>query len=207
MTEPQIFTDDLPSDLVDIYLEGSLLAVDTEAMGLNPHRDRLCLIQMCDRAGLVSLVRLSRPVKAAPQLQRLLEAPHLHKIFHYARFDVAMLLHYLGIRVQPIICTKVASKLARTYSPRHGLKELVYELVGVELDKSAQSSDWGAVLELTDAQLHYAANDARYLIPAWDRLEVMLKREERFALAERCFAFLDAQVQLDLLGYGAVFEH
>jgi ribonuclease D len=209
MTEAhvQIFTDDLTADLVDTYLESDLLAVDTEAMGLLPHRDRLCLVQLCDRAGQVSLVRLSHGVRQAPQLARLLEADAPAKVFHYARFDVAMLRHHLGIAVQPIICTKVASKLARTYTQSHGLKSLVAELLGVELDKGAQSSDWGAVFDLSEEQLRYAANDVRYLIPACDRLLAMLEREGRLELARRCFAFLETHVQLDLLGYSAVFEH
>jgi ribonuclease D len=204
---PVIITDDLGADLADVYLQSDVLAVDTEAMGLLPQRDRLCLVQMCNRDGTVSLVRLSQGLKEAPQLKRVLEAPQVGKVFHYARFDVAMLRHHLGIQVRPILCTKVASKLARTYSPRHGLKDLIGELLGVELDKSAQSSDWGAVFELNEGQLRYAANDVRYLIPAWDRLHAMLRREGREGLAERCFAHLETQVQLDLLGYTAVFEH
>lgn len=205
--EAQIFTDDLSSDVVDAYLASDALAVDTEAMGLLPHRDRLCLIQLCDRSGLVSLVRISKACTFSPNLKHLFEAPQVLKLFHYARFDVAMLRHHLDIFVSPIVCTKVASKLARTYSPRHGLKDLVFETLGVELDKSAQSSDWGAVFELSEAQLLYAANDVRYLIPAWDKLAIMLKREGRYALAERCFAHLSTQVELDLLSYSAIFEH
>jgi ribonuclease D len=205
--QAQIFTDDLSPEVAGTYLHSGLLAVDSEAMGLLPHRDRLCLVQLCDEAGLVSLVRLSTGLTRAPQLQKLLEAPAVIKLFHYARFDVAMLRYHLGIRVQPIVCTKVASKLARTYSPRHGLKDLILETVGVELDKSAQSSDWGAVLELSEEQLRYAANDVRYLIPAWRKLETMLRREGRFELARRCFAHLETQVDLDLLGYSGVFEH
>jgi ribonuclease D len=176
-------------------------------MGLLPHRDRLCLIQLCDRSGLVSLVRISQTCTSSPNLKHLFEAPQVQKLFHYARFDVAMLRYHLGIYVNPIICTKVASKLARTYSPRHGLKDLIAETLGVELDKSAQSSDWGAVFALSDAQLRYAANDVRYLIGAWDKLLAMLKREGRDELAKRCFAYLPTQVELDLLNYSGIFEH
>lgn len=206
-SEPTIFTNDLDDDRVETYLTGELLAVDTEAMGLLPHRDRLCLVQLCDREGRVSLIRLSQGLKSAPGLQRVMEAASVTKIFHYARFDVAMMRYHLGIYVGPIVCTKVASKLARTYSPRHGLKDLIQESLGVELDKGAQSSDWGAVFELSEQQLRYAANDVRYLIPAWDRLLTMLRREGRFELAQRCFDHLETQVSLDLLGYTAVFEH
>ncbi|AGY58766.1 3'-5' exonuclease [Gloeobacter kilaueensis] len=202
-----IFSDDLSESVAEVYLTSEHLAVDTEAMGLLPQRDRLCLVQLCDSTGLVSVVRIPQGLKQAPQLKRVLEASGPVKLFHYARFDVAMLRYHLGIYVQPIVCTKVASKLARTYSPRHGLKDLIAETVGVELDKSAQSSDWGAVLELTDEQLRYAANDVRYLIPAWHKLESMLRREGRLDLALRCFAFLPTQVELDLLGYLSIFEH
>jgi ribonuclease D len=205
--EAQIFTDDLSDDTLKAYLTSDSLAVDTEAMGLLPNRDRLCLIQLCDRSGLVSLVRIRQSCKNAPNLKYLFESSQVQKLFHYARFDVAMLRHHLGIYVNPIVCTKVASKLARTYSPRHGLKDLIYETLGVELDKSAQSSDWGAVFELSDAQLRYAANDVRYLIAAWDKLSIMLKREGRYELALRCFAHLPTQVELDLLNYSAIFEH
>lgn len=205
--EAHIFTDDLSDEMLKLYLASDALAVDTEAMGLLPHRDRLCLIQLCDRSGLVSLVRISQFCTNSSNLKHLFEAPQVQKLFHYARFDVAMLRHHLDIYVNPIVCTKVASKLARTYSPRHGLKDLIYETLGVELDKSAQSSDWGAVFELSDAQLRYAANDVRYLISAWDKLSTMLKREGRYELALRCFAHLPTQVELDLLNYSAIFEH
>jgi ribonuclease D len=205
--EAEIFTDDLSDDMLKAYLASDALAVDTEAMGLLPHRDRLCLIQLCDRSGRVSLVRITQTCTSSPNLKHLFEAPQVQKLFHYARFDVAMLRHHLGIYVNPIICTKIASKLARTYTPRHGLKDLIAETLGVELDKSAQSSDWGAVFELSDAQLRYAANDVRYLIGAWDKLLAMLRREDREGLAQRCFAHLPTQVELDLLHYSAIFEH
>ena len=136
-----------------------------------------------------------------------MEAPSVEKVFHFARFDVAALASGLGISVLPIFCTKVASRLARTYSPRHGLKEVVMELVGVELDKQAQSSDWGRVEELSDVQLAYAANDARYLLPARQRLEMMLRREGRWEIAQRCFSCIPVIAELDRLRFTQIFEH
>ena len=156
------------------YLGMSALAVDTEAMGLIHGRDRLCLVQIADADDRVCCVRIGLGQTSAPNLQRLLEAASVEKVFHFARFDVAALASGLGIAVSPIFCTKVGSRLGRTYTPRHGLKDLVMELVGVELDKGAQSSDWGRVDELSDAQLAYAANDVRYLLPARQKLEAML---------------------------------
>jgi ribonuclease D len=183
------------------------LAVDTEAMGLVHGRDRLCLVQICDDQDNVCCIRIARGQTEAPLLKQLMEAPAIEKVFHFARFDVAALAEGLGIAVAPLFCTKVASRLARTYSPRHGLKEVVQELVGVELDKQAQSSDWGRVEELSDSQLAYAANDVRYLLPARDRLHLMLVREERLALAERCFACIPVFSDLDRGQYGQIFEH
>jgi len=143
----------------------------------------------------------------APRLQALMENGAIEKVFHFARFDVAALAENLGITVAPIFCTKVASRLARTYSPRHGLKEVVQELVGVELDKQAQSSDWGRVEDLSEAQLAYAAGDVRYLLPARDQLEVMLKREGRWELAQRCFGCLPVMAELDRQRFHLLFEH
>jgi len=189
------------------YQAGPYLAVDTETMGLIPRRDRLCLVQLCDAAGRVSLIRLGQGVAAAPNLAVLLEDPRVLKIFHFARFDVGMLAYHLGIHTQPVFCTKIASKLARTYTPRHGLKDVVQELVGVELDKTAQSSDWGAVHQLSETQLRYASNDVRYLIPVHLKLTEMLAREGRLDLAQRCFAHLPTVVALDQFGYDDVFSH
>ena len=185
----------------------SALAVDTEAMGLVHGRDRLCLVQISDEHDNVCCIRILRGQTAAPLLQQLMEAPGIEKVFHFARFDVAALGEGLGIAVQPLFCTKVASRLARTYTNRHGLKEVVNELCGVELDKGAQSSDWGRVEELSDAQLAYAANDVRYLLAARMRLIEMLKREERMELAERCFACIPVIAELDRGRFGAIFEH
>ncbi|WP_287130019.1 ribonuclease H-like domain-containing protein [Candidatus Cyanaurora vandensis] len=203
----QVFDNDLSLVALQTYQDCGVLAVDTETMGLVPRRDRLCLVQVGDEQGRVSLIRLAQGMTAAPHLQTLLEAADLVKIFHYARFDVGMLRYHLGIETRAVFCTKIASKLARTYSPRHGLKEVVQELVGVELDKTAQSSDWGAVGELSESQLRYAGNDVRYLIPAYLKLKQMLHREGRLALAERCFNHLSTLVELDLLGYDDVFSH
>ena len=198
---------DLSQDLLNRYRQGTAIAVDTETMGLLPSRDRLCLVQLCDEAGYVTVVRIQRGQSQAPNLQQLLEMSDIEKIFHFARFDVAMLQHCLGITTQPIFCTKIASKLARTYTSSHGLKGLVLELEGVELDKRAQSSDWGNAANLSDEQLSYAANDVRYLISLKQTLTQMLQREERWQLAEACFAAIPVFVALDLLQYSQIFEH
>jgi len=203
----QICDQDLPPDRLDTYWQAEAIAVDTETMGLLPQRDRLCLVQLCDPDDRVSVLRIARGQTAAPRLKQLLEAPHIPKIFHFARFDLAMLRYHLDIWVAPVFCTKLASKLARTYAPRHGLKDLVQDITGVELDKSSQSSDWGNAANLSEAQLRYAANDVRYLIPVRQQLIAMLQREARWDLAEQCFACLPTIVSLDLLQYGNVFEH
>lgn len=203
----QAFDRDLDDATLQRYLNANTLAVDTEAMGLLPQRDRLCLVQLCDPEGLVSVVRIEKGQTEAPHLKQLLESLSTLKIFHFARFDVTMLDYHLGIRTKPIFCTKIASKLARTYTSSHGLKSLVAELEGVELDKRAQSSDWGNAANLSDEQLCYAANDVRYLIPMQEKLTTMLQREERWELAQRCFACLPVFVELDLLQYPNVFEH
>jgi ribonuclease D len=202
-----VFDGDLDAEWHDLYGRATQLAVDTEAMGLVHGRDRLCLVQLCDQADHVCCVRLARGQKGAPRLQQLLEDPAIEKVFHFARFDVAALAENLGIAVAPVFCTKIASRLARTYSPRHGLKEVIQELVGVELDKKAQSSDWGRVEELNEAQLAYAAGDVRWLLPARERLERMLRREDRWDLAVRCFACIPVFADLDRQRYGTVFEH
>ncbi|MGD1855859.1 MAG: ribonuclease H-like domain-containing protein [Leptolyngbyaceae cyanobacterium] len=198
---------DIPQSLLDRYLASDAIAVDTETMGLNPLRDRLCLVQLCDAEGYSSAVRIERGQSAAPNLQQLLEIPSILKIFHFARFDLATLKHHLAIDVTPVFCTKIASKLARTYSPRHGLKELVKEIVGIELDKTAQSSDWGDVYDLSDEQLAYATNDVRYLHKLSKHLTLMLQRESRWHLAEDCFQCLPTFISLDLLQYQNIFEH
>ncbi len=203
----QVCEGDLSSELLQEYLKADCLAMDTETMGLIPQRDRLCLVQICDRQGLVTAIRIKKGQTAAPNLQQLLEAKSILKIFHYARFDVAILKYTFGVETTPIFCTKVASKLARTYTQSHGLKSLVQDLQGVELDKKAQNSDWGSVDSLTPEQLAYAANDVLYLIPIKEKLEEMLKREGRWELAQRCFQVIPVLAELDLLLYSNVFEH
>ncbi|NJK37849.1 MAG: ribonuclease D [Oscillatoriales cyanobacterium RM2_1_1] len=198
---------DLPEDLLSDYLTAEALAVDTETMGLMPWRDRLCLVQLCDPRGQVSAIRIPRGQRQAPNLKKLLEAPGILKVFHFARFDLATLKYGLNIAVNPVFCTKIASKLVRTYTGKHGLKDLVQELEGVELDKTSQSSDWGNIGNLSEEQLNYAANDVRYLLKAQQKLAAMLEREERLELAQQCFGCLPTLVTLDLLQFKDVFEH
>jgi ribonuclease D len=203
----QVCDRDLSLDLLARYLAADAIAVDTETMGLIPHRDRLCLVQLCDPAGFVSAIRIAKGQTEAPALKQLLESATTQKVFHFARFDVAQLRNTLAIQTRPIFCTKIASKLARTYTSSHGLKALVQELEQVELDKSAQSSDWGNAANLSDEQLSYAANDVRYLLSLRDKLTQMLQREERWQLAQRCFETLPLFCDLDLLFYQGIFEH
>ncbi|MBI4533187.1 MAG: ribonuclease D [Candidatus Melainabacteria bacterium] len=186
------------------YLTKDIVAVDTETRGLNIPRDRLCLVQIGDDEGVVSLVRYSS--REAPHLKQLLEAPSLTKLFHFARFDIAVLKYYLDINVRPIFCTKVASRLVRTYSDRHSLKDLCRELLGFDMDKGDQMSDW-AREDLTESQLEYAANDVRVLIPIYRHVKALLQREGRMSLAERLFQFLPTISELDLGGWKDVFEH
>ncbi len=192
-------------DLPDGLDFGGAVAVDTETMGLNPHRDRLCLVQLSAGDGVAHLVQIVPPRLGGrgtdcPNLRRLLADTGVVKLMHFARFDVAILQHTLGITVAPVRCTKIAAKLTRTFTDRHGLKELCRELLGVELNKQQQTSDWGAA-ELSAEQLSYAASDVLYLHALWQRLEALLVRENRLGLAEACFAFLPARAELDLLGY------
>ena len=183
------------------------IAIDTETLGLNPHRDRLCLVQLSEGDGTAALVQIDRDGEA-PELKRLLADESVLKIFHYARFDVAVLKHYLGVNTAPIYCTKIASKLARTYTDRHGLKDLCRELLGIELSKQQQSSDWGAA-ELSPDQLNYAASDVLYLHALKERLDGMLQREGREHLARACFSFLPIRAELDLKGWDEmdIFAH
>ncbi len=202
-----VFDGDLDEDYAEKFSMSSALGIDTEAMGLIHGRDRLCLVQICDESDNVACVRIGLNQVSAPRLKALMEAPSIEKVFHYARFDIAALASGLDIAVKPIFCTKIASKIGRTYSPRHGLKEVILELVGIELDKQAQSSDWGRADQLSDAQLAYAANDARFLLKAKDELEKMLKREGRWDLAQRCFSCVSVIAELDRLRFNQVFEH
>jgi len=203
----QVSDQDLSDAALSQYLESNAIAVDTETMGLLPQRDRLCLVQLCNLEGNVTAIRIIKGQHSAPNLKKLLEATHILKVFHFARFDIATLRHNLEIRVQPVFCTKVASKLARTYTNRHGLKDVVSELEQVELDKSAQSSDWGNATNLSMTQLNYAANDVRYLLSVQRKLQEMLQREERWELAQECFQALPTIVSLDLLQFKDLFEH
>ena len=202
-----VFDGDLDQNWSQRYSQAKALAVDTEAMGLIHGRDRLCLVQICDDQDQVACVRIALGQTGAPRLTAWMESEGIEKVFHFARFDVAALATGLGISVNPLFCTKVGSRLARTYTPRHGLKDLVMELVGVELDKQAQSSDWGRVDQLSDRQLAYAANDARYLLPARDQLEMMLRREGRWELAKRCFSCVSVMSDLDRFRFVNIFEH
>jgi len=207
LSEFQVCDRDLSDAFLQDYLTADRLAIDTETMGLKPHRDRLCLVQICNPEGQVTVVRIARGQMDAPNLKQLMESENALKVFHFARFDIATLLHHLDIETMPIFCTKIASKLIRTYSPRHGLKELVRELVGEELDKSAQSSDWGNAENLTTEQLNYASNDVRYLLAAQATLVQMLEREDRLELAMACFQCLPTLVTLDLMHFDNIFEH
>lgn len=196
-----LYDGDLPDglDLKAIARDGCV-AIDTETMGLNPHRDRLCLVQISAGDGNAHLVQLRQGEYDAPNLKRLMTDPDVTKLFHFARFDVAVMQQYLGIVCQPIYCTKIASKLVRTFTDRHGLKDLCRDLLGVEMSKQQQSSDWGAP-ELTVDQMKYAASDVLHLHDLKAKLDVMLAREGRTHLAEACFRFLPARGELDLGGW------
>jgi ribonuclease D len=200
----KVYKGDLPAH-VEL---GPLVAVDTEAMGLNPRRDNLCLVQLSGGDGNAHLVQLDRTSFSAPRLKSLMEAPDVTKIFHYARFDVAMLRQYLGADVGPLYCTKIASRLARTYTDKHGLKDIVKEMLGIDLSKQQQSSDWGSPI-LSDAQKQYAALDVIYLHEIKARFDQILLREGRMELAKACFEFVPVRARLDLAGWNEedVFAH
>jgi ribonuclease D len=195
---------DLPNGL-DL---GKIVAVDTETLGLNPGRDRLCLVQLSSGDGSAHLVQFARDGYQAPNLKRLLADPDVLKLYHFARFDLATCRRYLGVMGGPVYCTRTASKLARTYTDKHGLKDLVKELLDIDLSKQQQSSDWGAET-LTEQQLAYAANDVAFLHRLKDSLDAMLRREGRMELAQACFGFLPARAELDLAGWaeGDIFAH
>jgi ribonuclease D len=200
-------------DLPEGLSLGPVVAVDTETMGLNPHRDRLCLVQLSAGNGHAHLVQLVPESLGGrgydcPRLARMMADPDVIKLMHFARFDVAVLQHALGITVEPVRCTKIAAKLTRTFTDRHGLKDLCKELLGVDLSKQQQTSDWGSV-ELSAEQLAYAASDVLHLHALWARLETLLIRENRLDLALACFGFLPTRCRLDLLGYDQpdIFAH
>ncbi|MFN0115386.1 MAG: ribonuclease D [Paracoccaceae bacterium] len=196
---------DLPSGL-DL---GRVVAIDTETMGLDPRRDRLCLVQLSAGDGDAHLVRIAKGQTRAPNLERLLADPATLKLFHFARFDIAALKGAFGVLTQPVWCTKIASKLVRTFTDRHGLKYLLQDLLGVDISKQQQTSDWGAA-DLTEAQAEYAASDVLYLHRLKAELESRLDREGRTDIAEACFRFLPVRAELDLLGWGDetdIFRH
>ena len=203
----QIYDCDLDNVALERYLAADAVAIDTETMGLVLGRDRLCLVQLCDAQDYVTAIRIEKGQTTASNLTKLLQAPDVTKVFHFARFDVAQFLYTFGVETTPIFCTKIASKLARTYTSNHGLKSLVGELMGIELDKKAQSSDWGNIDSLSEEQLSYAANDVRYLLPVREKLIAMLKREERWELVQQCFQVLPVLINLDILQYSDIFQH
>ena len=199
-----IHQDDLPAE-IDL---GDVVAIDTETMGLNPHRDRLCLVQLSGGDGDAHLVKIAKPQMPSPNLASLLANPQVTKLFHFARFDIASLSHGIGPLSGPVYCTKIASRLVRTYTDRHGLKNLLQELLNEDISKQQQSSDWGADT-LTKAQIDYAASDVLHLHKLRDKLDVMLAREGRDELAQACFRFLPTRALLDLEGWPEtdIFAH
>ncbi len=212
--KPEILKGDLSPELLEAYLASPDLAVDTETMGLQTLRDRLCVVQMCDRKGRSSLVQITRetldparpPATRAPRLKKLFEDERVLKVFHFARFDVAALHHWLGITVRPIYCTRTVSKLIRTYTDRHGLKDNLLQFLDVEMDKTQRHSDWSSPV-LSAEQVRYAISDVTLLLPLKDKLDEVLKREERRDLAEACFKVIPVMAKLDVLGYVNLFEH
>lgn len=199
-----LYQNDLPDDL-DL---GPIVAIDCETMGLNPHRDRLCVIQMSGGDGNAHLVQVAKGQTEAPNLCRMLEDPNVLKLFHFGRFDIAAMYHAFGALAAPVYCTKIASKLIRTYTDRHGLKNLLQEMLGVDISKQQQMSDWGAET-LTNAQLDYAASDVLHLHRLRDALNLRLEREGRVEMAQACFDFLPMRAQLDLAGWPEqdIFSH
>jgi ribonuclease D len=195
-------------DLPDLSRYGDSVAIDTETMGLEPHRDRLCVVQLSPGDGSADVVQIPAGGAPAPHLVQLLSDPRVLKIFHFARFDIAVLYKHFGVMPEPVYCTKIASRLTRTYTDKHGLKDLVRELLGVELSKQQQSSDWGSE-ELSEAQVAYAAADVLHLHALKQKLDVLLAREHRTDLAGACFGFLPHRARLDLAGWAAedIFAH
>jgi len=195
-------------DLPDLSAYKGAVAIDTETLGLDPHRDRLCVVQLSPGDGSADVVQIAAGQRKAPNIERLLADKSIIKIFHFARFDLATMANSFGVMAEPVYCTKIASRLARTYTDKHGLKDLVRELLGVDLSKQQQSSDWGAD-ELSDAQVSYAATDVLHLHALKEKLDSMLAREGRAELAAACFRFLPDRVRLDLAGWAAedIFSH
>jgi ribonuclease D len=195
-------------DLPDLSRFGGVVAIDTETLGLNPQRDRLCVVQLSAGDGSADIVQMPRGDTEAPNLVKLLTDSNRLKLFHFARFDLAVLANAFGVMPSPVYCTKIASRIARTYTDKHGLKDLVKEVLGQEVSKQQQSSDWGAEA-LTEAQIAYAASDVLYLHALREKLDEMLRREGRAELAEACFRFLPHRAQLDLAGFAEqdLFAH
>ena len=212
--QPEIARGDLSEELLQAYLTGPELAVDTETMGLQTLRDRLCVVQLYDRKGRASLVQIPResldparpPATRAPRLKTLFEDPRVLKVFHFARFDVAALRYWLGIEVAPLYCTRTVSKLVRTYTDRHGLKDNLLEFLDVEMDKAARHTAWSNPL-LTPEQVRYAISDVTLLLALKDCLHELLVREQREELAEECFRAIPTFAKLDILGFQSLFEH
>ncbi len=195
-------------DLPDLSAYKDAVAIDTEAMGLDPHRDRLCVVQLSPGDGSADVVQIAAGQSHAPNIERLLADKSVLKIFHYARFDIGLMAHSFGVMAEPVYCTKIASRLARTYTDKHGLKDLAREVLGIDLSKQQQLTDWGAD-DLSDAQVAYAATDVLHLHALRARLDAMLAREGRAALAEACFRFLPDRARLDLAGWPGqdIFSH
>jgi ribonuclease D len=204
MTTIRLHQNDLPDDVS----YGDSVAIDTETLGLLPHRDRLCVVQLSGGDGAADVVQIAAGQRRAPNIERLLADPKVTKLFHYARFDIAVLFNTFSVMASPVYCTKIASKLVRTYTDRHGLKDLARELLSVDMSKQQQSSDWGAAV-LSEAQLAYAASDVLHLHALRSRLDAMLIRENRLEIAQECFRFLPARARLDLLGWAEtdIFSH
>jgi ribonuclease D len=204
MTTIRLHQNDLPDDVS----YGDSVAIDTETLGLLPHRDRLCVVQLSGGDGAADVVQIAAGQRRAPNIERLLADPKVTKLFHYARFDIAVLFNTFSVMASPVYCTKIASKLVRTYTDRHGLKDLARELLSVDMSKQQQSSDWGAAV-LSEAQLAYAASDVLHLHALRSRLDAMLIRENRLQIAQECFRFLPARARLDLLGWAEtdIFSH
>ena len=188
------------NDLPDGLKLGPVVAIDCETMGLNPHRDRLCVVQLSDGDGNAHIIQIAKGQTEAPNLCRLLRDPEVLKLFHFGRFDIAAMMNAFGALTAPVYCTKIASRLVRTYTDRHGLAKLLQELLAIDISKQQQSSDWGAA-KLTNAQLDYAASDVLYLHQLRDKLNAMLEREGRMEIAQACFDFLPSRARLDLLGW------
>ncbi len=209
-TKIKVCNDDLDKDLLEHFLKQEFIAVDTETRGLVIPRDRLCLVQIGAPDGTIALVRYTKnaklPISTKTNLKTLMEAPKPLKVFHFARFDVAVLKYYLSIDVHPIWCTKIASKLVRTYADRHSLRDLAMELLGVEMDKSNQMSDW-ARDDLSQSQLEYAANDVKLLVPIYQKIKILLERENLLPLADKLSNFISTIGELDLKGWKGIFEH